>query len=155
MTESRGHSLQVQLTGVVLSDLDSVEQLLCTAALPLAGLRAQFPGAYAAVRQAGEIVGVAGLELYGTAGLLRSVAVAPAQRSMGLGSLLVRDRLARAREAQLSAVYLLTTTATDYFARFHFAAADRAAVPETLATSTEFAEACPVSAACLVWSPGA
>jgi len=146
--------MQVQLTDVALTDLEAVEQLLRTAELPVDGLRAQFPGAYVVGRRACAIVGVAGLELYGSAGLLRSVAVAPAQRSTGLGARLVRNRLACAREARLSGVYLLTTTAEDYFGRFDFSTADRAAVPEALAASEEFTQACPASAACLVWRPG-
>jgi N-acetylglutamate synthase-like GNAT family acetyltransferase len=134
-------------------DLEPVQQLLRAADLPIAGLGAQFPEAYVVARQAGEIVGVAGLERHGDVGLLRSVAVAPVQRSTGLGRRLVRDRLARASEAQLRAVYLLTTTAATYFARLDFVAAERAAVPSSLAASEEFARACPASATCLVWRP--
>jgi amino-acid N-acetyltransferase len=143
--------MEVELCSATTRDLEHVERLLRAAELPLAGLRAQFPAAYVVARSAGEIVGVAGLELHDDVGLLRSVAVAPAHRSKRLGLQLVSDRLARAGEARLRAVYLLTTTAKEYFARFHFSATDRAAVPATLMNSAEFAHACPASAACLVW----
>jgi N-acetylglutamate synthase-like GNAT family acetyltransferase len=145
--------MQVQLVSAASADIERVQRLLTSAELALAGLYSQFPGAYVVARQAGELVGVAGLERHGNVGLLRSVAVATEQRSTGLGRLLVRDRLARANEAGLSAVYLLTTTAREYFARLDFTAADRAAVPERLAASEEFAHACPAAAACLVWRP--
>jgi amino-acid N-acetyltransferase len=127
-----------------------VEGLLNFAELPLAGLREQFPGAYVVARDQHGIVGVAGLERYGDAGLLRSLAVVPAQRRTGLGRRLVTDRLAHARDARLGAVYLLTTTASEYFPRLGFVPASRSDVPAALAASEEFARACPASAACFV-----
>jgi len=45
------------------------------------------------------------------------------------------------------AVWLLTTTAADYFAAFGFVPVERAAVPEPIRESAEFASLCPASAA--------
>src|SRR5262249_39656641 len=84
-------------------DVDAVRRLLVEAALPTAGLLDQFPSAYVLARHGGEAVGVAGLETYGTTGLLRSVAVAPALRRRGTGRALVTDRLAAARARGLDA----------------------------------------------------
>jgi len=145
--------MDVQLAAESATDLESVEQLLISAQLPHGGLRAQFPPAYVVARDERAIVGIAGLEHYGDVGLLRSVAVTGARRGAGVGRLLVANRLAHARESRLSAVYLLTTTASDYFTRLDFAPASRAEVPADLQASEEFARACPASAACLVWRP--
>ncbi len=87
---------------------------------------------------------------YGAFGLLRSVAVVPALRGGGVGRALVADRLAAARAMGLAAVYLLTTTAADYFRRLGFAPAPREEAPHNLAASPEFSGACPTSAKCMV-----
>ncbi len=142
--------MPVHLLTATAADLEAVERLLQLAGLPLAGLREQFPAAYVVARDAQEIIGVAGLERYGGAGLLRSVVVRPAQRGAGLGRTLVADRLALAHDARLAAVYLLTTTAGDFFPRLGFVPTSRGGVPPELAASEEFARACPASAACFV-----
>jgi amino-acid N-acetyltransferase len=56
------------------------------------------------------------------------------------------------RARGLRAVYLLTTTAADYFRRFGFEDARRDEAPAVLQRSSEFASVCPASAACLAMS---
>jgi hypothetical protein len=75
----------------VARDFDAVRQLLVHADLPEAGLLDQFPAAYVVAHGGAEIVGVAGLETYGPAALLRSVAVLPVTAGHG-GSHFRRDR---------------------------------------------------------------
>ena len=129
--------------------LVEVEALLASLNLPTAGLRDQFPDGYSVVMDRGLVVGCAGLERYETVGLLRSVAVEPAYQRLGVGGLLVADRLRAAKSLGLAAVYLLTTTAPDYFGRWGFRPAERSRVPALLSVCPEFAGACPASAACL------
>jgi len=128
-------------------DTAAVYALIEEAGLPSPGIRLQYPDAYAIAWRRGEIVGVAGLEVYGTAGLLRSVAVARPLRGAGMGRRLVADRLAAARALGLDAVYLLTTTAGGYFEALGFAPAPR---PAVLAASPELTDGCPSSATCMV-----
>ena len=134
-------------------DLAEVEALLHSLDLPLAGLRQEYPGGYVIVREGGALVGVAGLEIYDRVGLLRSVAVAPSRQGTGLGQVLVADRLRAASDRGLDAVYLLTTTAPEFFRRLGFVPARRDEVPPSLAVSPEFADVCPASATCLAWRP--
>ena len=129
--------------------LDAVAALLAAAALPTGGVAAQFPTDYVVAVRAGAVIGAAGLERHGDAGVLRSVVVAPAVRGQGLGQALSADRVAAARAHGLAAVYLLTTTAADFYLRLGFAPCARAAVPAAVAASIEFASVCPASAACL------
>lgn len=129
-----------------------IRGLLAAAGLPLDGLADQFPSAYVVAHDRGRLVGAAGLEIYGSVGLLRSVAVAEATRSQGLGRRLIANRLDSARAAGLSSVFLLTTTAAPYFERLGFSRADRALAPPLLSRSPEFALACPASAACLIFA---
>ncbi len=104
------------------------------------------------VREDGVIAAVAGLERFGDAALLRSVAVDPHARTRGLGLAVVADRIVAARHAGLPAVHLLTTTAADYFARLGFVRIDRGALPAALSGSPELTGACPASAAAYVLS---
>jgi arsenate reductase len=117
-------------------DRAEIEQLLTTAGLPLDGLD---DTELVIARIDGALVGAAGLERWDSFGLLRSVVVAAAHRRSHIAELLVRDRLCAARFDGLAAVYLLTTGAADYFARFGFAVVDRAGMPRVLAKSTQLA----------------
>ncbi len=138
------------LQGVTLrparqADLAAVERLLQQLSLPTAGL-AEWWSRFTVAEAGGQVVGLAGLEHYTDGVLLRSVAVAPACRSSGLGRALVDSVLAEAvRQGQRDA-YLLTTTAERYFPRLGFVPIGRDAVPASVQQSIEFREACPASA---------
>ncbi|MGQ0720631.1 MAG: arsenic resistance N-acetyltransferase ArsN2 [Candidatus Eiseniibacteriota bacterium] len=131
------------------ADLPAVRALVSACGLPEAGLEDQFEGFAVAVGD-GRIVGVAGLERHGRQGLLRSVAVDGAWRSRGVAAALVADRLERALADGLESVHLLTTTASDWFARAGFLTVPRSAVPEAVRRSSEFARVCPESAVVMV-----
>jgi len=134
------------LRDAVEADLPGVEALLLASDLPLDGLRDQFGDGYAIAEADGMIVGVEGIEVHGPDGLLRSAAVAQDWRGRQVGDALTRDRIDWARRRGLRSLYLLTTTAADWFPRFGFQRADRAAAPEAIRRSREFAEACPATA---------
>ncbi len=140
----------IRLRPAAPEDLEAVRLLVRDAKLPTDGIEEQFgDGWTVAVRREGRIVAAAAMETYGACGLLRSVVVVPSLRGLGVGETLTKDRLAWARTRGLREVWLLTTTAADFFDRFGFVRVDRASAPPALAASTEFAVACPASAACL------
>jgi N-acetylglutamate synthase-like GNAT family acetyltransferase len=126
-------------------ELAAMEALLASSSLPTEGV-AERLGDFLVAEAAGEVVGLAGLERHGPDGLLRSVAVSPSWRGRGLGVALTEGVLEHARTLGLRAVYLLTTTAEDYFPRHGFRRIERDAVPEGVASSAEFRELCPASA---------
>jgi amino-acid N-acetyltransferase len=125
--------------------------LLDAHGLPTEGVSDFFPDGFvvATAPRAGLIVGGAGLEVHGEAGLLRSVVVASSHRGHGLAEMLVRNRLEAARARGLEAVYLLTTTAEAYFHRLGFSTVPRASAPPELRACREFSTICPGAAACL------
>lgn len=131
------------------ADRDAIEALVRASGLPSEVVPDQFPAAYVVARRGGAVVGVAAIERHGAAGLLRTVAVAKTERGRGLGLALIGERLAHARATAVERVYLLTTTAAPLFARFGFAATDRAHVPAALRDSKELASLCPASATCM------
>jgi len=126
-------------------DLPAVLALLERSGLPQDGLAGHFATALVA-QQGGSAVGSAALELYGSAALLRSVAVDASLRGRGLGRRLTQAALDLARRRGVSEVYLLTETASEFFPRFGFHSIDRAQVPDAVKQSVEFTSACPDSA---------
>ncbi len=127
-------------------DLAPALELLRRLDLPEKGVLEQF-GRFHVVRDDGRVVGLAGLEVYEPDGLLRSVAVEPTYRGQGLGAALVDACLGLARKMGLRAVYLLTTTAPDYFRRRGFTDCPREEAPAGIRESWEFRAGCPSTSA--------
>lgn len=122
-------------------DLPAVEALLKSCNLPTGGLAQHLPG-YLVLEDAGQIVASAGLELHGTAALLRSVAVQQDYRNRGLARAMINQLMKQARSQGVRAVYLLTTTAQQYFRRMGFETLPREAVDPAVTTSAEFGDSC-------------
>ena len=135
----------MQIRNANSSDLPAVEALLATNKLPLDGVRENFND-FVVAEERGSIVGAIGLERFDSAGLVRSAVVCADQRGIGVGRRLVERILARAEEAGIEELYLLTTTAEEYFPRFGFNRTTRTAVPDTVQASAEFRGACPDTA---------
>jgi len=127
-------------------DLPAIRALLEAAGLPSAGV-AEHLGTFVVVESQGALVGVGGLEIHGPVGLLRSLAMAPAQRRRGLASAICAHLEGEARARGLEALYLLTETATAFFARRGYRPVPRAAAPAAIAACAEFRVLCPRSAA--------
>ena len=64
----------------------------------------------------------------------------------GLGRELMDAAIRLAQDLQAPAIFLLTTTADEYFLRFGFIRINRADVPDSVQASVEFTSACPSSA---------
>ena len=135
--------MSVVLRPATLDDRMAIEALLTRRGLPVQGA-ADHLAHFVVAADGPTLSGVAGLEVYGDAALLRSVAVA--ESHTGLGSRLVEAALDHARAAGVHDVILLTTTAADFFPRFGFAPITRGEVPPALHASAEFRGACPASA---------
>jgi amino-acid N-acetyltransferase len=123
------------------SDLPAVEALLSAAGLPLAGAAQTFETGVVA-REGTLIVGAAGVEPYGMAGLLRSVVVAPDRRGIGLGHGLVIAAEDLAHDQGIRELYLLTEAAIDWFSRLGYTAVPRGEVAAAVGRSMEFTTAC-------------
>jgi amino-acid N-acetyltransferase len=136
----------VQLRPATPADLPSVLGLLGEARLPTQGVKPQALSDFIVADREGELVGVVGLEIYRESALLRSAAVHPRWRGTGVGRALIDRALDLSRERGIQDVYLLTTTAENYFPRFGFCCVNRESVPEAVRGSVEFREACPASA---------
>jgi N-acetylglutamate synthase-like GNAT family acetyltransferase len=127
-------------------DLPEVVALLRESSLPIAGVEEHIDSFLVARTAGGGLVGCVGLETYGAVGLLRSLAVRGSARGSGLGTLLVERLVDLARSKGVERLYLLTTTAEDYFPRFGFARISREEADPKLDASAELRGACPASA---------
>ncbi len=141
-----GEPASFGIRGALASDLERVTALLAAAELPIEGVADQFGAGYAVAEEAGQLVGAIGIERYGAYGLLRSAVVAAAQRGKGIGEALVLERFDWSMRQGIQVLYLLTTTAADYFPRFGFQPIARAEVPVEVQGSREFSSICPATA---------
>jgi len=133
-------------------DLPAIRALLQAERLPHEDLTTRHLDNFLVLRDGAALWAVAGLERHGRDGLLRSVTVAPACRRGGLGGAMVGAAEGRARALGLGALYLLTTTAADFFARRGYRRIAREDAPAPLQASREFSALCPASATCMVKS---
>ena len=151
MTDTHGEAItttdrrRVTLRRAGPADLEAVETLLRDVKLPTDGV-GDWVERFWVGEHAGTVVGVAGMERYGQAGLLRSVAVARDWQGSGIGRALVDRVLEESRAAGVQDVFLLTTTAEHYFRRLGFACVGRECVPDAMRASAEFTGAGPASA---------
>jgi len=132
------------------ADLADIAAFLNDCGLPAQDLTPTIlAGFELAVAVDGRLVGQIGLETFGDIGLLRSLAVVPEWRKHGLGAQLVARREAAARAAGLSAVYLLTSSAAEFFRHRGYAEVPRETVPAAITAHAQFRSLCPSSARCL------
>ena len=127
-------------------DLGEALELLERCDLPREGVAESF-GHFVVARQAALLVGLAGLESCGPDALLRSLAVAPSHRGRGLGLELLCKAVDLAPLTGAREVYLLTTTARDFFLRHGFVDCPRDQAPEAVRATWEFRQGCPTTSA--------
>lgn len=124
-----------------------VDALLTEAKLPVSDLSNSPSLNLLGVHECGRLIGVVGIEVYGEVGLLRSLAVALDRRNTGLGPRLVSNAEALAVERGIKTLYLLTTTAIDFFARLGYEKIERLEAPTAILETAQCAHLCPTSSA--------
>ena|SRR5471032_2302086 len=131
-------------------DYALLRALLVASELPVEDLSETAPIRFLIAEDAGaRLMGCVGLEVHDRTGLLRSLAVQPSLRAQGVGTALVDAVQRSAATAGIERLWLLTTTASAFFVRSGYQLADRAAAPELIRLSLQFASICPSSAICM------
>ncbi|UPV73083.1 arsenic resistance N-acetyltransferase ArsN2 [Halorussus limi] len=130
------------------ADADRVEALLKANGLPHSDVRLESGRFFVASADAA-VVGIGGVETYGSNGLLRSVVVPESKRGRGYGTSLCDALEDRAQANGVETLYLLTTTAAAFFRRRGYEEVERERVPASIRQTTEFADLCPSSATCM------
>lgn len=129
--------------------LEAIQDLLSTLDLPHSDLTPSHLEHFLVCRDGDEIAGVVGVELYGRTALLRSLAVRPSHRDEGLGARLTENIEQYARRKGAKGLYLLTTTASDYFDRRGYETVPREELPDAILETEEATRLCPESATCM------
>lgn len=126
-------------------DETRVRELLTASGLPDEDI-APHLGQFILANIGDELVGCIGLEIAGDCGLLRSLAVVSSRRSIGLGTQLCGRLEDYARRRGFRTLYLMTTTAAEYFARRGYERVERGLAPEPIRGTRQFSDLCPSSA---------
>lgn len=129
-------------------DVEAIVELLKTNQLPVKDLSVG-QRIFLVARSEDKTIGCVAVEIHGTSGLLRSLAVKSDFRGKGIGKKLVAEAESLSRDKGLGDLYLLTTTAAGFFPKTGWQLAERAAVPESIGGSTEFSSVCPSTAVCM------
>jgi amino-acid N-acetyltransferase len=92
------------------------------------------------------IIGTGGLEFFDECALLRSVSVKKEERGKSWGRYISRQLEKVAKAEGANCLYLLTTTAMDFFSREGYVQVGRDNVPAEIQNSSEFTSVCPSTA---------
>lgn len=132
-----------------IDSIDDLREMLTLANLP-AGEADYFSSAkFFSAKEDNRIVGIIGIEEYGSVGLLRSLAVISKSYGRGIGKSLVTFIETYAKNNGIDCLYLLTTTAEDYFVRLGYNYELRDNAPKEIQSTKQFSGICPSSAAFL------
>lgn len=129
--------------------IEEVAALLAENALPTADISTSSPFQFFGIRENGVLVAVAGLELHPPCGLLRSVAVRSAFRRRGFARELVCFAEAWSAAKGVETLFLLTTTANQFFLGLGYSPTSRDEAPSAIQSSSQFSSLCPASSAFL------
>ncbi|MCC7053175.1 MAG: GNAT family N-acetyltransferase [Gemmatimonadaceae bacterium] len=138
----------VRIERAEVDDLGAVVELLRGVGLPVDDV-AYHIEAFVLAREDGQVVGTSAIEVHGDAVLLRSVAVAPSHRGRGIADVLMAESEAMAVIEGARHLYLLTTTAADYFAVRGFEIVTREVAGAAIGEAMQFRSLCPASATCM------
>jgi amino-acid N-acetyltransferase len=127
-------------------DWSDIHALLSDNGLPIEDLGANALDSFLVAEDDGDLVGLIGLQVFGTTGLLRSLVVAETARRVGLGGKLVGALESAAQTAGIRDLWLLTIDAERFFERQGFEIVDRDAAPQSIRSTEEFGGLCPDSA---------
>ena len=93
-----------------------------------------------------KIIGTAGLEIFEDCALLRSVSVIKEEQGKGYGKVIIEEIEKYVKESGINCLYLLTTTAKDFFDKQGYCVIKREESPEALKQTAAFTSLCPASA---------
>ena len=133
---------EISIRSATAADLPRIKFLLESNKLPTIGIEKCVNNFILSLNKDGSCAGVAGLEVYGESGLLRSVTVNDHFRGLGYGRALVETILRNARVKRIRTIYLLTDTAAVYFKSLGFEVVDRRDIDDAVRASPEFTECC-------------
>jgi len=125
-------------------------QLLDSAGLPSSDLTDAMLEHFFFIGAPSKPIALVGLEVFEKVGLIRSLVVAPGARSNGAAWALLGHAERYSSSRGVRELYLLTTTADNYFERHGYSRIARDAVPDSIRSTKEFAAICPATSTIMV-----
>jgi amino-acid N-acetyltransferase len=119
-------------------DWHAIRELLLESGLPVDDLGPDRLDGFLVAEDGGDLVGLIGLDVYGTTGLLRSLVVTKSARRIGLGGKLVGALESAAETAGITELWLLTIDAEKFFQRHGFDIVEREIAPDSIRRTDEF-----------------
>lgn len=129
-------------------DLDLIEGLLKQNDLPYQDIKTTGKDFFLAYDNS-LFIGCVGLEKFDRIALLRSMVVKEKYRNKSYGKQICSLLMEYAKAQDIRELYLLTTTAKDFFEKIGFEIIERNSAPDAIKTTTEFLGLCPTSAVCM------
>lgn len=142
--------MKLKIEPFSVEDEKEVLRLLSVFDLPTEDLTTNKLQNFIVARQEdGTVIGAVGIEAYQDVGLLRSLVVHSNHQAKGLGRFLTYELESLARKKGVKGLYLLTTTAADFFLKLGYQFVQKTTVPEPIKSTEEFKSICPESTVCL------
>lgn len=135
---------------IPISEIEEVIHLLEECNLPADDIGSNQQVECYGIRDKSNLIGLVGLEVLGSVALLRSLAVSLESRGNSIGKELVNFAESRSASLGVSQLYLLTTTAYNYFERLGYKVINRDLAPEQIRQTSQFSSICPSSAVFMV-----
>ena len=98
------------------------------------------------LKDAERTIGTVGLEIFEDFALLRSVSVVKEEQGKGYGKYIKEEIEKYVKEAGINCLYLLTTTAKDFFNKHGYCVISREEAPASVKQTAAFTSLCPASA---------
>jgi amino-acid N-acetyltransferase len=140
--------MTTQVRTATQADAPRIVALLQANELPTSDLADCRPE-FVVIEDGDELIGTGGVQVFGDAALVRSVAIAKDRQKTGLGSSLLGELERHASALGIRELVLLTQTAEQFFTRHGYTRVARASVPSRIQATAEFRSLCPASAVCM------
>lgn len=130
-------------------DLPEIVSLLASCGLPTQDSASLRLDDFITAKNDAGLAGVVGLERQGEDALLRSLAVQSTCSGSGIGAKLVQAIEHHAKKTGVSHLYLLTISASRFFARIGYQEIARSSAPASIQATVQFMSLCSSQAVCM------
>lgn len=142
-------NIESDIIRISQSDLENLKTVLLNEGLPVKTIGIAPISFFAIVDENKQAIGWGGIEVYGNAGVMRSVVIKNELRGSGIGKKLVKFLIKEAMLLGLKNLWLLTLDAETFFAELGFKHSIRSEAPKIIQDCEEFTWSCNDTAHCM------